>query len=163
MRKSAIFIIILLVAFVHGCDLGPAGKIDKNNADFVLNDLDGNPMRLSDHRGKVVMLEFFASWCPPCRQAVPELSELYEKYRERGFELIAVSIDESVSDARDFVEEYGIKFTVVFDDRDVNAAFGVYNIPTTFILDRNGKVVNKHLGFAPGMGETFAGDIEALL
>lgn len=162
-RKILIVLLIACTAaFVVGCEETPTVR-KVSGKDFTLNDLDGNPVRLSDYKGKVVMLEFWASWCAPCRQSVPELKTLNEKYKDRGFSLIAISLDENPKKVREFVEEFDIHYTVVIDNRDVNAAYGVNSIPTTFILDREGNIASKRLGFGRGLYEALAEEIEELL
>lgn len=159
-------IVIILAAFAVlavGCEKGPSGAKPGDERDFVLNDLDGKPVRLSDFRGKVVMLEFWATWCPPCRQAMPDITALYEEYRDREFEIIAISLDESPAAVRKFIVEFDMKFPVVMDDHDINAAYKVYNIPTTVILDQGGNEVSRHLGYPRGFRMTLAEEIEALL
>lgn len=157
-----VFLITYTAAFVAGCEETPTIRT-VSGKDFTLNDLTGNPVRLSDYKGKVVMLEFWASWCAPCRQSVPELKALHEEYKDRGFVLIAISLDENPRKVREFVEEFEVDYTVVIDDKDVNAAYGVFSIPTTFLLDREGNVATKHLGFGRGLYEALAEEIEELL
>lgn len=163
MRKFIIaFLIIALAVLAAGCENSPSQK-KTGGKDFTLTDLEGNPVSLSDYRGKVVMLEFWATWCAPCRLSVPELIELHEKYGDRGFAIIAISLDEVAEKVREFKEEFDIPYVIVIDDKDVNSAYGVFSIPTTFLLDKNGEVVKKHMGFARGVGDDFAKEIEALL
>jgi peroxiredoxin len=157
--SGALFILFLALAL--GCT--KKGDVERGGKDFALKDLDGNTVRLADYQGKVVLLEFWATWCGPCKQSMPELERLHQAYNDRGFEIIAVSLDESEPAVREFVEEYDLSFTVVMDDADVNSAYGVFSIPTTFILDKSGQVVKKHLGFAPGLFDSFSEEIEALL
>jgi peroxiredoxin len=163
MRKVLIVLTVAALAvFASGCEKGsPRSKA--RGRDFTLNDPYGNPVSLKDYRGKVVMLEFFASWCAPCRQSAPELTEIHETYKDRGFALIAISVGESPEKVRDFKEEFDIPYTVVIDDMDVNSSYGVMSIPTTLLLDREGNVALKHLGFARGVGADLAKEIEKLL
>jgi peroxiredoxin len=160
-RRLSGALLILFFALALGCT--KKGDVERGRKDFALKDLNGKTVRLTDYQGKVVLLEFWATWCGPCKQSMPELGRLYEKYKDRGFEIIAISMDESESAVRQFVEEYRLSFTVVIDDADVNSAYGVFSIPTTFILDKSGQIVKKHLGFAPGLFDGFSEEIEALL
>ena len=127
--------------------------------DFVLNDLDGRPVRLSDLRGKVVLIEFWATWCPPCTMAIPELNALQRKYMDRDFLILSISTDEDISTVRSYVEENEVLFPVLFDDKNVNSSYGVYNIPTVVIIDENGIVLKNHMGFAPGIFEELLKDV----
>lgn len=160
---SIVIVLAIFAALAAGCEKGPSGETPGNGKDFVLKDLDGRPVSLSDFRGKVVMLEFWATWCPPCRLAMPDLVGLYEDYHGRGFEIIAISLDENPSAVRKFVEEFGMKFPVVMDNHDVNSGYKVYNIPTAVILDREGREVSRHLGYPRDFRKNLAEEIEALL
>lgn len=134
--------------------------------DFTLSDLQGNKVTLSALKGKVVLLEFWATWCPPCRDSVPEMNGLYEKFKNRDFELLAVALDrggDAASTVGSFVKETGIEYHVLLDDDKASAAFGVTNIPTIFIIDKQGKLVKKQIGFMPQLGENLSKEIEALL
>jgi len=147
---------------IIACDTKP-GKIKGTATNFTLKDLSGNEVSLSDFKGKVVMLDFWATWCPPCVKAVPELIALHEKYKAQGFEVIGISMDHSVTDARNFVKDKIIPYTVLMTDSKVEKQYGVINIPVTFLIDRSGKVVKKHLGFAPGVGEQIEKEIRLLI
>ncbi len=98
--------------------------------------------------GKVVLLNFWATWCPPCRQEVPSMVELYSKLKDKGFEIVAVSVDRNKSAVESFVAEQAMDFTVLHDkDSAVSKQFGVFRYPETFIIDRNG-VIRQHLNGA---------------
>jgi len=147
---------------ITACDTEPK-KIKGMAADFTLKDLNGKDVSLSDFKGKVVMLDFWATWCPPCVKAVPELIALHEKYKADGFEVIGISMDHSVGDAKNFVKDKSIPYTVLMTSSRVEKQFGVVNIPVTFLIDRSGKVVKKHLGFAPGVGKQIEKEIRLLI
>jgi len=110
---------------------------------YQLKDLDGNPVRLADLRGKVVWLNFFASWCPPCQQETPILRELSERYRDRGLEIIGVSVQEtSVDDVESYAERYQLPYTIGFDGSGhVFHQYRVYALPTQFFIDPDGRIV----------------------
>lgn len=161
MRKTALLAASLALALaLIGCK---ADKPAPTPTGFVLKDVSGAEFSLYEQKGKVVMIEFWATWCPPCKQAVPELNELNDRLKGKNAVLVTISIDESADDVKEFVKEYGINYTVLIDDGTVNEKFRVTNIPTTVILDKEGKVVTKHMGFTPGLGEFFYKEIEALL
>jgi len=148
---------------IAACDSKPREAIKGKATDFTLKDLNGNDVSLSDFRGKVVMLDFWATWCPPCVKAIPELIALHEKYKARGFEVIGISMDQSVADVKYFVNDRNITYTILMSDDKVEKQYGVITIPVTFMIDRSGKVVKKHLGFASGVGEQMEKDIRLLL
>ncbi len=134
--------------------------------DFTLTDTQGSARTLSSLRGKVVLVEFWATWCPPCRDSVSELNRLYEKYQGKNFEILGISVDEG-SDApsvvRQFVKEHAVIYPVLVDDRNVNNLYEVSGIPAMFLIDREGKIVKRFTGYIPGIGETLSKEIDALL
>jgi peroxiredoxin len=109
---------------------------------YQLTDLDGQPIRLADLRGKVVWINFWASWCPPCQGETPVLRDLAERYRERGLELVAVSVQETaIEDVRAYADRYQLGYTVGFDGSGhVFRRYRVYALPTQFFLDTNGVI-----------------------
>ena len=109
---------------------------------FQLTDLDGDPIRLDALRGKVVWINFWASWCPPCQQETPILRELDERYRARGLEIIGISVQEtSPDDVRAYAERYDLAYTIGFDaSGHVFREYKVYALPTQFFIDTNGVI-----------------------
>ncbi|MGI9289272.1 MAG: TlpA family protein disulfide reductase [Pseudomonadales bacterium] len=103
---------------------------------------------LAQHVGKVVYVDFWASWCGPCRRAVPALNELYQQFQGDGFEVIAVNVDEDAADMNHFLQRYPISYANIADPQGFNAEqFQVQAMPTGFLIDRKGHVVVKHTGF----------------
>ena len=117
--------------------------------DFALGNLDAETVRLSDFAGRVRLLNFWATWCGPCRLEMPHLQDLYETYRERGLTVIGISIDQgSTSAVREFVRKMGVTYPVVIGDRQVREDYGrVSAIPTSFLVDRNGRVRRFFVGY----------------
>jgi thiol-disulfide isomerase/thioredoxin len=117
--------------------------------DFTLPDLSGTAVRLSDYRGKVVLLDFWATWCGPCRMEIPHFLELTSKYGERGFVVVGVAMDETGAEVvRPFVEKYRITYPIVLGDAyTANRFGGVSALPTTLLLDREGRQVRKYVGY----------------
>jgi peroxiredoxin len=110
---------------------------------YQLRNLDGDPITLAELRGKVVWINFWASWCPPCQQETPILRDLAERYRDRGLEVIGVSVQEtSVDDVEAYAERYDLGYTIGFDGSGhVFRTYKVYALPTQFFLDTNGVIV----------------------
>lgn len=115
--------------------------------DFVLTDTQGNKVKLSDYRGKVVILDFWATWCPPCRRGIPDLIDLKKTYKER-LAIIGISLDtDSKNDVIPFMKQYGINYKVVYGDNDVVQKYGnIQAIPTSFIIDQKGNIVTSFVG-----------------
>lgn len=124
---------------------------------------DGKPIKSTDFAGKVVILNFWATWCGPCRMEIPSLIELHQQYADEGLTVIGVSLDrDGAETVQRFIEQTGIKYQVFLGDEGlVNSFGGIEGIPTTFILDQDGHVVGKHVGFASK--EEFEADITPLL
>jgi cytochrome c biogenesis protein CcmG/thiol:disulfide interchange protein DsbE len=119
--------------------------------DFALENLDGDIVKLSDYHGKVVFLNFWATWCPPCRAEIPYFIELVEQYGDDGFEVIGVDVDpRDFSKVPNFVAQQGINYPVLYDTKGVSQIYGgIQSIPTTFVINRNGKVVDQIIGSRP--------------
>jgi peroxiredoxin len=113
----------------------------RQKADFTLTDLHGNPWHLRELKGKVVLVNFWATWCPPCRKEMPDLQALYDKYQEQGFVVLSIS-DEEPAKVQPFITERKITYPVLLDPgRKVNEEFQVEGIPKSFVYDREGKLV----------------------
>ncbi len=111
--------------------------------DFQLVDLNGEPAELNNYRDQYVLLNFWATWCPPCVAEMPALEQLYQHYRDRGFVVVAISSDvEGRSIVQPFIESLGVTFPVLLDpDGQVSAAYGAKSLPVSFLLDRDVRVV----------------------
>ncbi len=114
---------------------------------FALNLYSGSPLALSDLRGKLVMVDFWASWCIPCRQEAPGLAAVYREYQARGVEFVGVNVWDRAQDARDFLTRYGVTYPNGPDSAHTIAVdYGVTGIPEKYFIDRSGTVVNKYVG-----------------
>ena len=128
----------------------------------MLPQLDGQPLRLSSYRGKVVLLDFWATWCDPCREETPHFVELQQKYADRGLQIIGVSMDDSVEPVREFYQQFHIELSRGDGDAKTGEAYGgVLGLPITFLMDRDGRIVAKHMGSTKA--ETIDQEIAALL
>jgi thiol-disulfide isomerase/thioredoxin len=115
--------------------------------DFVLDTLDGGEARLSDFRGKIVLLNFWASWCGPCRIEFPDLIKVYERHKDSGFEIVAVNLGESRQVAGRFADQFKLPFPILLDSNaGVARQYSTYSIPTSYFLDRNGVIVGVRAG-----------------
>lgn len=151
----------VLLTFVLATSLASAA--DTKAADWTLKDLEGKEVKLSDFKGKVVILDFWATWCPPCRKEIPHFVELQKEYGDQGLAIVGISLDEGGAEAvKPFAEKYEINYAVVMGDQEVAMSYGgIEAIPTTFVIDKEGKIVSKHVGYADK--ETFEKEIKPLL
>ncbi len=117
-------------------------------ADFTLNDIDGNQFTLSKLKGNVVFLNFFATWCPPCRSEMPSIQELHKIMSGEKFMVVAVSVDKGGKDVvAPYIKDHGYAFKTLLDpDGSASAKYSVSSIPATFIIDKDGKIVRKVIG-----------------
>jgi peroxiredoxin len=144
--------------------LASSSLAGKPAPDFVLKSAAGENLRLSEYRGDVVMINFWATWCGPCRQEMPLLDDLYHRYQRVGFTLLGVNIDDDSRRAMQMVEELGVSFPVLFDERkDVSKLYEVEVMPTTVLVDREGTVRFVHHGYKPGYEEYYLTQIRSLL
>lgn len=169
-RLIYLALMISLILSLLSCAKSENNPADKKKTaaapSFNLADLKGNKVKLDDYKGKVVMLEFFATWCAPCKMLAPELQHMHETYGNRGLVVLAVSLDEgkdAASAVRSFVKENSISYQVLLDDGDARSEFGVLSLPTSFIIDKQGVIKSKHQGFLPDMSKAISKEIEALL
>jgi len=115
--------------------------------DFTLRDVNGRTVTLASLKGKVVLLNFWATWCPPCKAEMPSMNKLYNELKSKGFEVVAVSTDNGISPVKEFLAKNRIDFTVIFDEtKAVAREYKVFSMPTTFLIDRNGFIVEKFYG-----------------
>ena len=161
-RRSVVLLVVLIVLFgVYGVRKGywlknlkgrsnspvPAGT-SSAAPDFVLKDIDGREVQLADYRGKVVVPNFWATWCQPCRIEIPWFNEIYDRYRSKDVVILGISLDEGgAKDVRPFLKDTPIHYPILLGTEDVAERYGgIFGIPTTIIIDRDGKIAKKHLG-----------------
>lgn len=120
--------------------------------DFRLPALDGSGERsLSDYRGKVVYLDFWASWCGPCQQSLPALDSLQKEYDASDFQVIAINLDESPDDARAFLQKFPVDYTILSElSGKTQRAYNLVGLPSSFLIDQKGEIIGSFQGFHPG-------------
>ena len=118
---------------------------------FNLKTAAGKTVDLKNLAGKVVVVNFWATWCPPCRAEIPGMEEVYEKYKDKGLEIVGISLDRDGWNAvKPFLQKTRMTYPVVLDDADAAAAYGgISAIPTSFVVDRKGRIVKHHVGYFP--------------
>ena len=150
-------VIVLLGASSHA----NAIEVGQAAPDFTLTNIDGQKASLADFKGKAIILNFFASWCPPCRGEIPDFITLQKAYGDKGFTFLGVSLV-SAQESKDFAAKMGMNYPVLVDDGKVSALYGpVRSIPTTFVIDKDMKIVKMYIGARSR--EDFENDIKALL
>jgi len=160
-KKLALGLVFSILAATSLASSGMEGQVAP---DFALKSTTGENLRLSEYRGDVVMINFWATWCGPCRQEMPLLDELYGRYHRVGFNLLGVNIDDDTERALRMVEELDLHFPVVFDTRkEVSRLYNVEAMPATILVDREGKIRHVHHGYKPGYEDKYLDQIRALL
>jgi peroxiredoxin len=144
--------------------LAPAAVPTGMAPDFTLRTAAGGNLRLQEQRGQVVMVNFWASWCAPCRVEMPHLNKLHDKYRASGFVLLGVNVDEDLGKATGAASKWGVKFPVLLDaEKKVSRLYDLNSMPTTVLIDRDGKVRYLHRGYRDGFEVTYEQQIRELL
>ena len=132
--------------------------------DFTLRSTEGQNLRLGEQRGKVVMVNFWATWCGPCRVEMPHLNRLYEKYRGAGFVLFGVNVDDDVRNAAALAQKMGLKFPILADaEKRVSKQYDLSAMPSTVLIDRDGRVRHVHRGYREGFEDMYEKQIRELL
>ncbi len=162
MLKRLVILSIVVLTLAAGCMDKGAQQSVLTAPDFTLQDMNGKTVRLSDHKGKVVLLEFWATWCPPCREAVPGLEKLHNAYKDKGLVVLAVSMDQGGWDeVKSFISEHHITYTVLKGTDAVAEHYRVRAIPMMLILNKEGDISKRYLGM--GSDDEVEKDVKAVL
>jgi peroxiredoxin len=141
-----------------------AGIKETAAPDFTLKSVGGENLKLSEYRGEVVLINFWASWCGPCRQEMPVLSELHDKYKALGFTVLGVNVEEDSSKARKLLQEMSVSFPVLLDNESVvSKQYDVIAMPSTVLVDRNGNMRYLHKGYKPGLEDVYMQQVRELI
>lgn len=163
-RRPGVLAITTVCLLLSGVAAALSGLSGQMAPDFVLKSDSGKNLRLSELRGQVVMINFWASWCGPCREEMPLLDELYVRYREAGFAVLGVNMDEDATTAHKMAARLGVSFPVMHDTRHaVSELYEVDAMPATVMVGRDGKVRAVHRGFRDGTAELYQEEVRELL
>lgn len=132
---------------------------------FELDTLEGNAkVKLSDYKGKVVFVDFWASWCVPCKQSLPEFNKVYHQYKDKGFEIIAINLDENPEEAKAFLNKHPVDYMIAADSSgNIAEKFGVEAMPSSVLIDQLGVLRVNHKGYRKGDAEKLEKAIKLLL
>lgn len=159
-RILGLFVLLMIVI---ACGSSNQAKSDESKVtDFTLPTLDGSQIKLSDYKGQVVIIDFWATWCPPCRNSIPTFIRLYDKYHDQGFTVLGVGLDDEAA-LRKYANEMKIPYPVLIGNNDIGKAYGVTGIPKTIFIDKKGKISKTQVGFAPELEAQFDAVVDSLL
>lgn len=155
------FIVLLSAVFSLSAN---AGELSGPAPAFTLKTLDGKKVSLSDYKDQVVMINFWASWCAPCRREMPHLNDIYESYKKAGFVLLGVNLDENVAEAQAFLKKTPVVFPVLSDSTGAVAEkYKNQGVPSSYFIDRKGNLAYLHQGYRPGEEAEYKKIIRKLL
>ncbi|OGR86451.1 MAG: hypothetical protein A3A86_06450 [Elusimicrobia bacterium RIFCSPLOWO2_01_FULL_60_11] len=160
----------LLALFLFSCGGNPpeneaagAARLGQAAPGFSLRSLDEKSHRLSDFKGKVVLLDFWATWCPPCRASTPALGRLHRKMAGKDFAILSISVDDAAAAVRPFLEKEKVEYLTLMADSDIQSVYRVRAIPTFVLIDARGFIAKIYQGFAPEMEVEWEKQINRLL
>jgi len=157
MRKVVLLVIAAALAYgiydavrhgaKHSSGKSPAGALQSPAPPLSLQDLDGRSVDLSAYRGKVVLLDFWATWCTPCRAEIPHFVEFQDKYRAQGLQVVGISMDDDVKPVRDFYQQFKMNYPVAMGNEKLAESYGgILGLPVTFLIGRDGRIAAKYVG-----------------
>ncbi len=152
MKKSASYLLLIIgfiLILIIGINIEGNSNIPgdiKNLPSIKIKLLNGDTLNLQEYKNKIVLINFWATWCPPCREEMPYFEETYRKYKDKGFVIIALSLDANKEFVKDFVKDFGITFPVAMADNEISNAYGVSALPVSFLYNSKGELVKSKIG-----------------
>ncbi|MFK5914061.1 MAG: TlpA disulfide reductase family protein [Woeseiaceae bacterium] len=167
MKKHLIQLFIvagIVLSFAVPASHAASEKISGKASNFTLKSRSGKNIKLSELRGDVVMLNFWASWCGPCRKEMPLLEKIHKKYKRLGFTLLGINVEENTRDAKNYLKDVKVTFPILFDKtQKTSKLYNVSAMPTTILIDRNGNQRFIHKGYKAGYENDYKKQIKKLL
>ena len=155
---------MLCLTMLFTMSFAQASQPGSKAPNFTLKSRSGKNLKLSEFRGQVVMINFWASWCAPCRKEMPLLEKIYKKHRRLGFTLLGVNVEQNTSAAKNYLKNVRVSFPVLFDNTNkTSKLYQVSAMPTTVIIDRSGKIRFVHKGYKAGYENSYKKEIRKLL
>jgi peroxiredoxin len=155
-------VFLLSLTFFHADSV--FAKTPSPAPDFTLNDISGKPVKLSQFRGKVVILNFWSIWCGPCLAEMPSLNKLYLEFKDKGLIVLSIAEDPAVKPVRSYIKEKSIAFPILMDkDRKVYLKYSLFGIPVTFLIDKKGVIAEKLIGERDWNSSEMRGEVSKLL
>jgi peroxiredoxin len=143
--------LLLLICLIGWSGIAGSASVTVPAPNFTLKNLAGKNIKLSELTGNVVLINFWASWCGPCRQEMPLLNAIHNKYKPLGFTVLGVNVEEKVANARSFIGERPVDFPILLDNKNrISKLYNVVAMPTTVVIDRDGKIRFIHQGYQSG-------------
>lgn len=162
--KAYLRAIFLLIGFFVLTGPALAKSASGPAPDFTLKSKSGTNLRLSEYRGQVVMINFWASWCGPCRQEMPLLEDMYKRYAKLGFTILGVNVDNDPGKANNYLNDVKVSFPILYDtSSSVSKLYNVSAMPTTVLVDKNGNMRFLHMGYKPGYEKDYVKQIKQLI
>lgn len=166
-RGTIIGVLLFIALLAPACSKPEPPALPGNPAPaFSLTDVNGKQLRLADHAGTVIVLDFWATWCGPCEKATKELETVHRTYGNRGVAVIGISVDtgkDAGQRVREFAARHGMTYLLATDDGSLQRRYGVVRVPATFILDRGHIIRKTYPGYQEGMDKRIAADLEPML
>lgn len=161
---QALKISALMLVMIFSSGLSAAKEINQPAPNFTLKSLSGKNLKLSEFRGQVILLNFWASWCGPCRQEMPILEEIHNRYKDLGFSVLGVNVDSDPEKAKQLLKDTPVSFPILLDMQNrTSELYHLEAMPTTILIDRDGTMRYLHKGYQPGFEEHYKQEIKALI
>lgn len=166
MYRKPLNIVALIFSLATSLAAAPLAASETSGVapDFTLKSKNGDNIRLADFKGKVVMINFWASWCGPCRQEMPALDQLYTRYQRGGFTVLGVNVETDSHAADNLLKKIPVTFPILYDSTSsVSELYQVQAMPTSLLIDRDGNLRHIYQGYKPGYEDKYRNDIKALI